>query len=258
MQSAIAPEFEEVAVGGIPFAVAEPAAVQRWLRDEALARARGVSVRLTNAYCVALASENEAYNSVMSSGINFADGTPIGWLLRRRSTTSQRTWTVRGPTLFRAFIEQNDDIPGFFIGSTEDVLSRIHERLDSAGNGGSWAGGYSPPFGPVTDELVETLVDQVRRSACRVVWVGMGTPKQDILTTLLAKEVNLPFVGVGAAFDFYAGTVSEAPAFIQGSGLEWLYRLAKEPRRLVNRYTTGNYKFLRAIAKNYPEKRRGS
>lgn len=80
-------------------------------------------------------------------------------------------------------------------------------------------------------------------------WVGLGTPKQDFVSTALAERLSVPCVGVGAAFDFAAGSVREAPLWIQNSGLEWLYRLASEPRRLWRRYVFGNVRFIVAAVR---------
>ncbi len=109
-----------------------------------------------------------------------------------------------------------------------------------------------PPFRPLTDEDVAGLVDRVRASGANVLWIGLGTPRQDYLVHRLAPALPLPIVPVGAAFDFWSGDVKEAPEILHGSGLEWLHRLASEPRRLWHRYLVGNPRFLMSLWRHRP------
>ncbi len=102
------------------------------------------------------------------------------------------------------------------------------------------------PSLPVDSSFLDDVSKRVNAADPDIVWVALGTPKQDFCTAALCKMVQRPCVGVGAAFDFVAGTISEAPAFFQKFGIEWIYRFASEPRRLWKRYVFGNFTFIRS------------
>lgn len=242
-------EFQRV--GGVPFARMGPDDAVSWL-EQAASDGDAVSVRLANAYCVALASQDDHYRQVLcGSGVNFADGSPVAWVMSRKLKLGDRkAYLVRGPSLFVRLVE-GSSLKHFFIGATDETLAQIERRFTHVGASGTVAGSYAPPFAPVSDELISDLAQRVQASEAEVVWVGMGTPKQDLVTTRLAPRVGVPCVGVGAAFDFYAGRTVEAPAALQGSGLEWLYRFAREPRRLFRRYTAGNVQFVASVVRHW-------
>lgn len=209
------------------------------------------AVRLANAWCVVVANEDVAYRQLLESpGINLPDGFPVAALVRRRS--DDKAERVRGPSLFRAVLDQGRPLAlkHFLLGTVQETLVRLSEAIEEEYPGTEISGSWAPPFGPVTDELIDTAVSMIRDSGARIVWVGMGSPKQDIVTSAIAKELELTSVGVGAAFDFVAGTAREAPRWIQRIGLEWLFRLLSEPRRLWRRYLVGNLKFLWIAARS--------
>ena len=111
-------------------------------------------------------------------------------------------------------------------------------------------GTHAPPFGPFDDGVIEALAARITSVAPQIVWVGLGTPKQDFVAARLVAATNVTCVAVGAAFDFLAGTKREAPGWVQWCGLEWLFRLMTEPRRLWRRYLLGNARFLRIAARD--------
>ena len=118
-------------------------------------------------------------------------------------------------------------------------------------------GGYSPPHRPLTPEEREAVIKEINSSRADVVWVGIGVPKQEKWMADMRPELEAPvLLGVGAAFDFHAGLVSQAPNWIQESGLEWAYRLAHEPRRLWRRYLRYNPRFIGAFARQLVAHRR--
>ena len=107
------------------------------------------------------------------------------------------------------------------------------------------AGGYSPPFRPLTPDDDAEVVDRINAARPDVVWVGLGSPKQDLWMAAHRERLEAPLlVGVGAAFDFYTGRVRQAPRWMMRIGLEWLFRLFQEPRRLWRRYLLGNPRFV--------------
>ncbi|WP_292681940.1 WecB/TagA/CpsF family glycosyltransferase [Microbacterium sp. SCN 69-37] len=216
----------------------------------ATAEAAVGGTRLSNAWCVVIAEKNKDYAALLNSpGRTLPDGAPVAALIRRRDTTSTAE-RVRGPSFFEAALDRSQatEIRHFFIGATPETLAsllkQVGQRYPQAHISGSWA----PPFGPVDDALLNEAIRRVRASGANLVWVGMGSPKQDFVANAIARETGVPAVGVGAAFDFAAGTVAQAPVWVQRYGLEWLFRLAREPRRLGRRYLLGNLQFLLIVA----------
>jgi N-acetylglucosaminyldiphosphoundecaprenol N-acetyl-beta-D-mannosaminyltransferase len=118
-------------------------------------------------------------------------------------------------------------------------------------------GGYSPPFRPLTAEEEDALVEQINDAQPDVLWVGIGVPKQEKWMAHMRDRLDVPVMcGVGAAFDFHAGRISMAPAWMQDRGLEWIYRMAQEPRRLLPRYLYTNPRFVLAFARQYLAQKR--
>jgi N-acetylglucosaminyldiphosphoundecaprenol N-acetyl-beta-D-mannosaminyltransferase len=113
-------------------------------------------------------------------------------------------------------------------------------------------GGYSPPFRALSSEETEGVVRDINASHADVVWVGIGVPKQEKWMAAVRDRIDAPvLVGVGAAFDFHAGLVPQAPAWMQSAGLEWAYRLGREPRRLWRRYLRYNPRFVSGFARQW-------
>ena len=112
----------------------------------------------------------------------------------------------------------------------------------------------SPPFRPLTAAEVAAQDQRIRQSGAELVWVGLGTPKQDHEVARLAAELPVVALAVGAAFDFLAGTKPQAPLWMQRSGTEWAFRLASEPKRLTRRYLWGNPRFLQAALRDRPRR----
>jgi N-acetylglucosaminyldiphosphoundecaprenol N-acetyl-beta-D-mannosaminyltransferase len=118
-------------------------------------------------------------------------------------------------------------------------------------------GGYSPPFRPLSEDEEAAVARQINQARPDVLWVGIGVPKQEKWMARMRDRLDVPvMVGVGAAFDFHAGRVSMAPAWMQERGLEWIYRTWQEPRRLMGRYLTTNPRFVAAFARQYLAQRR--
>ena len=122
----------------------------------------------------------------------------------------------------------------FFLGGEEGVPELISKRLSEKFPGLIIAGTYSPPFRPLSEAEDEALTQQINASEPDIIWVGLGVPKQEIWIANHKNKINAPwFIGVGAAFNFHAGITKRAPLFVRQVGLEWLYRLMREPRRLI-------------------------
>lgn len=220
-------------------------------------RGSGAAVHLCNAYTLSLAARDGAYRDVLNHRAeNLADGVPVTWFGRLQSRRPQRG-PVRGPTLMRAVLAE----PGlrhFFLGGSSVVLADLRREAEEALAGVAVVGELAPDFRPVNDEDLDRWARAVRESGADVVWVGLGTPKQDHVLAALADRVDAVVVGVGAAFDFLSGHKKEAPAFLHGTGLEWFYRLVTEPRRLWRRYLLGNSAFVWHGARQLLRERRAA
>ncbi|WP_295835794.1 WecB/TagA/CpsF family glycosyltransferase [uncultured Microbacterium sp.] len=243
--------FDLVEVGGIPFAVANLRQTVHWIARRAISRSGGVNVRFANAWNVALANDDSDYMRLLlqSNSINFPDGTPVVWFMRATRRDSNR---LRGPSIFREVLNDSSREPlrHFLLGGSPRVLEVLQQRIAVDYPDARISGVFSPPFAPVDGSYVKACLDEVNRVESDVIWVGLGTPKQDFVGTQLAERVDIPVLNVGAAFDFVAQTTPEAPRFIQNSGFEWLYRLVSEPRRLGRRYLYGNFRFMMVSTKH--------
>lgn len=237
-------------VAGLPFIAARSSDVVTWLSRWGMSDREsrsGLSVRLSNAWCVALAQTDPDYRKVLlSPGINLPDGTPVAAVLRAQNRRAQRT---RGPDFFRHVLEasRGNGSRHFFLGAKDATLALLMREVEERYPGLRVVGSYAPPYAPVDENFVEECRLRLRAADPDYVWLGLGTPKQDILSVALAPEIPAAIIGVGAAFDFIAGTVREAPKVFRRLGIEWLFRLAVEPKRLWRRYVIGNAIFARAV-----------
>lgn len=235
-------------VARIDFSVAGPDDAAQMLIDAALHAEAGVHVHLANAYTIALADANPELRSTLNAAaFVFPDGRPLA--VASRYIGHHRLTQVRGPALFERTIDvgRSVDLRHFLLGSSPGVLAQLEQQLLSRYPGATIVGTHSPPFRALTEQEVRVQDADVLTSDAQIVWVGLGTPKQDFEVARLAHSTGLTCVAVGAAFDFSAGTKSEAPDWVRAAGLEWLFRLVQEPRRLWRRYLFGNIRFLWAL-----------
>ncbi len=173
------------------------------------------------------------------------DGQPVRWALNwlHRADLPER---VYGPeTMLRICREAAaQGVPIYLYGSTQEVLDKLRENLVKMFPELLIVGVESPPFRDLTDEEADALVARVNGSGAGIFFVGLGCPKQDYFVRAFGDRLRPVQVAVGAAFDFHAGTKPMAPAWMQKRGLEWLYRLCSEPRRLWKRYFVTNSQYL--------------
>jgi N-acetylglucosaminyldiphosphoundecaprenol N-acetyl-beta-D-mannosaminyltransferase len=172
------------------------------------------------------------------------DGMPVAWLMRRTGHPGQER--INGPDLMWKLCgaAERQGLPVFFYGSTDATLDRLAAALGRAFPALRIAGAYSPPFRPLSAEEDEAAVRRINASGAAIVFVGLGCPKQEIWMAAHKGSIRAVMLGVGAAFDFHAGVAKRAPAWMREGGLEWLHRLASEPRRLWRRYLATNTRFL--------------
>ena len=203
---------------------------------------RPCQVHLCNAYTLSLVdNDQQMRDALYAADLNLADGTPVAWLGRHLGM--QRP--VRGADLVGEVVRQGDGhLRHYLYGGKDGVAEKVVTALAGHVPGVSVVGTETPPFTPITDGDLDALVERVRASGANVLWIGLGTPRQDYLVHRLAPQLSIPVVPVGAAFDFWSGEVKAAPKVLHGTGLEWLHRLASEPRRLWRRYLLGNPRFL--------------
>lgn len=229
--------------------------------DEVLARiGRPTAVHLCNAYTLSLAMRDEGYRTTLNNGdLNFADGFPVAAVGRRRGHAGMHQ-RVYGPDLFldvlRAGVEKG--VRHYLYGATQDVLDRMAARLPALVPGVVLAGAEAPPFRPLSPAEEADVVTRIHAARADIVWVGLGTPKQDQFVGRMRDVIGAPLVAVGAAFDFVAETKPMAPPWLQKSGLEWAFRLATEPRRLWKRYLIGNSMFVYGVARDELRQRRSA
>jgi N-acetylglucosaminyldiphosphoundecaprenol N-acetyl-beta-D-mannosaminyltransferase len=226
--------------------------------DNALA-GRGEHVHLANAWSIALANEDSSLEDAFNCGRNYPDGKPVVWAMRRLRgrDTQPAPGRVYGPTFFERTIEEgvSRGVRHYFLGSTPETLEKLQTNLRTRFPGVELVGASSPPFKPaLTAEDFDIELSKIEACQPDIVWVGLGTPKQDFAAAYLSPRYSAIFACVGACFDFTAGNLRDVPVWIQELGLAWLMRLIQEPRRLWHRYTYGNAKFLQIVARQLTAK----
>ena len=206
--------------------------------------------RLVNSYTFALADTEPAYKALLAhSGVNLPDGKPLVAALNRLDRRAQPFRQVRGPSFFVKCLDEGraQGVRHFFLGGSADLLDALKLTVNKRFPGTEIVGTISPPFRPLTDTERAEQDAAIRASGAQVVWVGLGTPKQDFEAQRICDALGITTAAVGAAFDFVAGTKPEAPNWMRRVGLEWVFRLISEPRRLWRRYLFGNTRFLMLV-----------
>ena len=243
---------------GTPIFVGDVASAASWIVERALAGAGGY-ICLCNVHLFVVARhEDEVRRALDGATLAFPDGWPIAWLQRRLGHPA--AIRVAGPDLMARAIADGRSfgIRHFLLGSSGGVLGRLDENLQRRFPGAEITGRLSLPFFEA-DEFsgTEAAIEDVRRASPHVVWLSLGCPKQELWMLRYAQELAPALVaGVGAAFDFHAGTKPRAPAWVQRAGLEWLHRLLSEPRRLASRYARTNSEFLLLAGRELLRQRR--
>ena len=238
-------ELKKEGVFGVPFVASD--------LDEASAHFAQLACNAEEPYLVAHADvhvltrilhEKEYGQGLGTFSFICPDGMPIVWLLRRKKAPANRLY---GPDMMEWMWNRGrrEGLRHFLLGGSEEAVALLKEKLGARFEGAEVAGHYCPPMGEWPEGTHEEIFRRIRESGANCVWVGLGCPKQE--RWLFTHREQLPpavYFGVGAAFNFHAGLVKQAPAWIRSHGLEWLYRLCKEPRRLFKRYLVHNTRFL--------------
>lgn len=219
-----------------------------WLLDfteKHLQELSGDYICVSNVHTTVMAYQDPKYLAVQNGGIlALPDGGPLSSTGRRRGYAQMAR--VTGPDYMSSVITLGlkQGWKHYFYGSTQETLDILARELPERYPGIQIAGMYSPPFRPMTEEEDRQTVDRINGAQADFVWVGLGAPKQENWMHSHQGKVHGLMVGVGAAFDYEAGNIKRAPAWMQKHNLEWLYRLIQDPKRLFKRYFETNTVFL--------------
>jgi N-acetylglucosaminyldiphosphoundecaprenol N-acetyl-beta-D-mannosaminyltransferase len=248
-----------VPVVGMPLAVADYDRVCDWM-DATIAAGERSIVTAAAVHLVMVARENPEIRSAICRADVLAvpDGQPLVWALKALGHPDATR--CYGPDLMARHLERSVTSGArhyLYGGRDQGALVQLALELRRRFPGVRIVGGYSPPFRPLTEAEEAWVIDDIHRSGADIVWVGTGQPKQERWMAEMRGRLQTPILaGVGAAFDFHAGLVPQAPSWMQRNGLEWAFRLAQEPRRLWRRYARYNPRFVAAVARQLARERR--
>ncbi len=232
------------------------AAVGEW--DAAIASGRRARVCTCPVYTLMMGHQRPDVRAALN-GADWVtpDGVPVVWALRLFG--ARQVGRVYGPDVMWALTELSvrRGYTQFYLGGAPGVAEQLAQVMQARFPGLKVAGTYSPPFRPLAPDEEQAMIDRVNGSGAQIVWVGLGSPKQDLWLAQYRARLAPPLlVAVGAAFDFYTGHQRQAPRWMQRAGLEWLFRLAHEPRRLWRRYIVYNPLFVIKLALQWSGLRR--
>lgn len=193
--------------------------------------------------------DNELGQVLDAADMVTPDGAPVAWALRRMGAAEQER--VNGPDLMWRYLPEAERLGQvvFFYGGMEETLVALKKSMLAAFPGLKIGGMVSPPFRQLSGDEDQAYVDQINAAGTSVLFVGLGCPKQEKWMHAHRGRINAVMVGVGAAFDYHAGTIKRAPLWMQRCGLEWFHRLCSEPRRLWKRYLVTNTLFIVGMAR---------
>ncbi len=209
-------------------------------------------VCVSNVHVTMESYDSSEYRAIVNGAdLVTPDGMPLVWALRLFGVAEATR--VYGPTLTEHVLERaaNAEVAVGFYGATPEVLTRLLEACRRRFPHLPVAYAHAPPFRQLTPEEDALVVREMNGSGARILFVGLGCPKQERWMAAHKGSVNAVMLGVGAAFDFLAGLKPQAPGWMQRAGLEWLFRLATEPRRLWRRYAYHNPRFVALLAGQY-------
>lgn len=253
------PEVDEQAVLGVPLALSDYDRTLDWIDGTIAHGGRGYICVAAVHTVMACHEDPELREAVLGAEFTLPDGQPLVWAMNALGHHLPNR--VYGPELMDRACERaaRTGVRMYLYGGrNQGALVQLALNLRRNFPGLQLVGGYAPPFRELTAEEEDALADEINRSRADVVWVGIGVPKQEKWMARMRERLEAPvLIGVGAAFDFHAGLVPQAPDRIQRLGLEWLYRLMHEPRRLWKRYARYNPLFVAGFARQYLRYRLG-
>lgn len=206
---------------------------------------KGEFICLSNVHTTVMAKMNEEYRKIQNAAfLALPDGSPLALVQRLRGYGGARQ--VPGPDIMPALWKATagSNISHYFYGSTKETIQKLEATLKTYYPDTKIAGMESPPFRNLTKQEDDEAIERINASGASIVWVGLGAPKQEQWMYEHRGKINALMLGVGAGFDFHAGTVRRAPEWMRDHYLEWLYRLMQDPKRLWKRYVETNIKFV--------------
>src|SRR4051812_12160014 len=247
-----------VDVLGVSLALTDYERTMNWMDATIRTRGKGYVCVAATHTVVATQDDAELRAAVKGASLVVPDGQPVVWAMN--ALGHDLTHRVYGPDLMAKYCERSARTGArmfLYGGRNQGALVQLALNLRRRFDGVQIVGGYAPPFRPLSDEELDAVVAEINHAKPDVVWVGIGVPKQEKWMAALRDRLDAPvLVGVGAAFDFHAGLIPQAPSWMQSAGLEWLFRLSREPRRLWRRYLTYNPRFVLGFARQYARHRR--
>jgi N-acetylglucosaminyldiphosphoundecaprenol N-acetyl-beta-D-mannosaminyltransferase len=252
------PPVEQAPILGVPLAVTDYDRTLDWI-DAAVQLGAREYLCVAAVHTVMESREDDALReAVDGAAFTVPDGQPLAWALRKLGHDIDAR--VYGPELMdRACARSAGSGQRHYLygGRDDKALAQLVANLLDRHPDLQLAGGYSPPFRELADSELDEIAARINAARPDVVWVGIGVPKQEKWMAVMRDRLDAPvLVGVGAAFDFHAGLVPQAPAWMQRRGLEWLFRLVQEPRRLFRRYARHNPRFVAGFARQWAAHRR--
>jgi len=248
-----------VSVLGVPLALTDYERTMDWI-DAMIERGERGYVCVAAVHTVMACQEDPGLRvAVESSSLTVPDGQPLVWAMN--ALGHDLSSRVYGPELMDRYCARaaRTGVRMYLYGGrNQGALVQLALNLRQRHPGVKIVGGYSPPFGNPTPEQDETVAAAINASGAEVVWAGIGVPKQEKWMARMRGRLDAPvLLGVGAAFDFHADLVPQAPEWMQRWGLEWAFRLAHEPRRLWQRYARYNPRFVLGFLRQYRQQTRG-
>lgn len=249
--------MKTLGVIGLPLACTDYAGAIDWVLARASNPTQVFGVEAANTHVAALRRKDKRFRSSIDQfDLIVPDGMPLVWVLNAKLPTGEKlSDRVYGPALMWKTLEATRDqseFRHFLLGGNVSTLAKLRQRITTEHQGTQVVGTYSPPFGEWPADESEKIANRIRESKANLIWVALGCPKQE--NWIAENKSVLPngvYFGIGAAFAFHAGEVSQAPEYLQKRGLEWAYRAIKEPKRLFRRYLTYNAAFLRYLVQDH-------
>ena len=217
--------------------------------EKNLEKLRGNYICVSNVHTTVMSYEDKEYRKIQNGGaMALPDGGPLSTVQRKRGFKEAER--VTGPDLMGEIFKISEKLgyTHYFYGSTDETLKILKEKLKVNFPNIKILGMYSPPFKKEVEIESKEKLEELNKLKPDFLWIGLGAPKQEKWMYTHQNKVNSLMLGVGAGFDYYAENIDRAPAWMQKSNLEWLYRLMQDPRRLFMRYFLSNFKFLTIVA----------
>ena len=206
----------------------------------------------SNVHMVIESYDNKKFQNIVNNAdIITPDGMPLVWTLKLMGINKAQR--VYGPKLMVELLKicAQKNIPIGLYGGKKEVLDKLIKKLAKEYKDLHISYAYSPPFRKLSNQEVKEVISNIKMSKCNIVFVGLGCPKQEVWMAENSSYLQMPLIGVGAAFDFLADAKKQAPIFIQNLGLEWFFRLCTEPKRLFFRYFYHNPRFIYYVLKQF-------